>query len=106
MGVCIFELANIRVNPNEHPHKYIPHVHISPYKKHSPEIRIELNNLLQMKGDSIKFEEVFNKDQRADILLLLETNQTELIDYYNRIQKGEYIPHFLLSFKGELYEMK
>jgi len=106
MGASIFELANIRVNPDERNHKYIPHVHISPYNKQSPVIRIELNNLTQMKGDSVKFENVFNKKQCSDILELLRTNQIELINYYKRIQDGEYIPHFLLTFKGDKYEFK
>jgi len=104
MGASIFELANIRVNPDERNHKYIPHVHISPYNKQSPVIRIELNNLTQMKNDSNRFDNVFNKKQRSDILEFLRINQTELINYYNRIQDGEYIPHFQLTFKGHKYD--
>ena len=101
MGANLFELANIRINPNETQHKFTPHVHVSPYQKQSPTVRIALNSLTQMHGDAIKFNDVFTKKEQKDILEFLSLNQKKLISYYERVQKGEYIPHYLLEFRGQ-----
>ena len=106
MGARLFEIANIRINPEEKKHKNIPHVHISPYLKQLPVVRIELKSLTQMKTDKVSIEHVFDKKKLKEIIYFLETNREALIDYYYRVQKGEYIPHFPLAFHNQIIDFK
>ena len=106
MGVRGFDVADIRINPSEKPHKYLPHVHIMPSGRRGPEIRIELDSLTQMNGDQKCFESVFEKKKREKIMDFLKETREELIDYYHRVQNGEYIQNYIVMYKGVENELR
>lgn len=90
-GCEVEKLAKIRINPRESIHRYLPHVHVMRINTKSPQYRISLVDFKELDTDKEKWEKSFNKKQRKRILEILEQNQNVLVDYYNRIQKGEYI---------------
>lgn len=107
-GGYIPTLGTIRINPNEDKHKYIPHVHIYKNRRQSYDysIRINLNDLTQMKGDAKSIDKLFNKNQKKTIYGYLNYNRQELIDYYNRVQNGEYVEPIYLKYNGKVVEFK
>lgn len=106
-GITIKELAKIRINPDEGKHQYLPHVHIIKINKSKPQYRISLKDFRQLDSDTEKWERVFGRRQREKIISVLKDNQETLIDYYERIQKGEYIMDRILVFvDGKYIEFK
>lgn len=93
--------ADIRINNGE-PHSE-PHVHIYSNRKGDGFVRIALNTMTQMYGDKVKFNKIFNKKQRDLLLRFLRENKNELIELYNRSNKGELITkEYEFALDGEV----
>lgn len=79
--------ANIRINPNEGKHKYVPHVHIYRGKTPTGECsKIKLDDLSHMEGKELS--DMFNKREKAALDEILHEYQQRFIDYYVKVQSG------------------
>ena len=101
-GFGLEDIAEIRINGGE-PHAS-PHVHVYSGKKTGPFVRIVLSTMTQMKGDSIKFSDLFSNKDRKAIISFLKENKEKLEDIYKRTNKGEFITEtYILTYNGEEY---
>ncbi len=99
-GFDFERIGQIFINAGE-PHSSA-HIHIKSLSKKF--VRLNLNTFTQMKGDSIKFEDLFSLQERKKILNFLKENDKKLIDYYERCNKGEYITDtYILYYNGKEY---
>lgn len=99
-GFDFERIAQIFINAGE-PHSSA-HVHIKSLSKKF--IRINLKTFTQMKGDKIKFEDLFSLQERKKILSFLKENDKKLIDYYERCNKGEFIKDtYILYYNKKEY---
>lgn len=107
-GAYIKLLGEIRINPNEQCHKYIPHVHVYKNGKINDNscVRIKLDDLSQMYNDSIKIDKLFSKKQKKILFDFLKKYQGELVDYYNSIQRGEYPKPIYIDYNGNKVDFK
>lgn len=106
-GFRIKQIAKVRINPDEGKHQYLPHVHIMKAGKTKPQYRISLKDFQQLDSDAEKWERSFGRRQRQKIIEVLKENQATLLDYYERIHKGEHVVDRILIFvDGETVEFK
>jgi len=106
-GAEIIDLAQIRINPREEEHKYMPHVDIIKPKKTSPRFRISLEDFNQIKDDEPMWEKHFSKKERAEIVNVLKENQNKLREWYRKMQNGIRIDqNSYLTYKGKEYLFK
>ena len=60
--------------------------------------------MTQMKGDSIKFSDLFSNKDRKAIISFLKENKEKLEDIYKRTNRGEFITEtYILTYNGEKY---
>nr|MBP3259196.1 hypothetical protein [Bacilli bacterium] len=95
-------VANIRINPNEKRHRYIPHVHIYRGKSRSydNETRINLADMSTMKNTQKELNDLFNRNESELILSFLWKYRDDLIEYYNSIQRGEKPDTIYIDYEG------
>ena len=99
-GATFDELCTIKINPSEPSHRYTPHVHI--YKKDYKKcVRVNLNTLEKMKNDKYDLSSFFTKKEINHIKKILTEKNAELIDFYNRIQKGEKPQEFIIEYNNK-----
>lgn len=107
-GAYIRILGTIRINPDEQRHKYIPHVHVYKNRKidNDHEIRINLNDLTQLKHDKKSIDDLFSKKQKKILFDVLENNRDKLINYYYSVQNGEYLEPIYIDYNGKQVQFK
>ena len=104
-----FEIfGEIRINPDETIHKYIPHVHIYKdcIKDDNHCVRIVLKNLTQMKNDKKTINDLFSNKEKKIIFKILKKHRNEFINYYNSIQRGEYPEPIYIDYYGKIKVFK
>jgi len=107
-GADIKILGTIRINPDEQRHKSIPHVHVYKNRRINNDccVRINLNDLTQLKNDKKQIDEIFNKKQKKILFDILEKNRDKLINYYYSVQNGEYLEPIYIDYNGKKVQFK
>ncbi len=98
-GGLIQNIGMIRINPKEHG---VPHLHL--YKgrySNNDSVRISLKDLEPLFMDKSKYKKFFNKSEREKLNLLLHRYQSDFINFYYEVQRGENPRPLLIESDGK-----
>ena len=96
-------IARMEIHEAEQNHYHTPHIHVyNPNKSKSSQtpVIISLKSFEIIKGKEI-WNETYKSKERKIMIQFLMNNQEKLIDAYNIMRKGAYLPYdFFLDYFG------